>query len=62
MKRYNVEFKVRKYKGYEIHPVTGGLWKYDIYKHGLYFTSRNSLSECRTFINTSIWAWQHVPV
>lgn len=61
MKRFNVQFKKRTYKEFEIHSVTNGIWKYDIYKHGLYFSSVNSLKAAKEYITTVIWSRENVP-
>lgn len=61
MKRFNVPFTKRTYKEFEIHSVTKGIWKYDIYKHGLYFSSVNSLRDAKQYITSVIWTRENVP-
>lgn len=57
--------KVKKYKNFEIHYVTGNgkvapRWKYDVYQHGLYFNSFNSLSKVKEYISSVIWTRKNV--
>lgn len=62
MKYYNTKFTIRKYMNYEIHSVTNGIWKYDVYHHGLYFSSVNTLKDAKEFIKSTIWVHKNVPL
>jgi len=52
--------KVKTYKGFEIHYVRG-FYKYDIYNHGLWFMSVNTLKQAREYIKSVIWTRDNIP-
>lgn len=55
------DLKVKTYKGFEIHYVNG-TWKYDIYNHGLWYASVDSLKQAKEFIATVIWTKENIPL
>lgn len=52
--------QIKKYRGFELH-VVNGQWKYDIYKHGIWYSSVNTLKEAKEYIKSVIWTRENIP-